>query len=206
MTATTYCSVSDLKARLGITDTADDALVGTAVDGASRAVEEICGRYFWNGTDTRTYVPQSIFGQQLDDIVSVSSFQVDFDGDGVYEQTWVQGTDYVLTVSPGKYNTGTRGEQWPYTGFQVINTTHYVPFMWPWSHQNRIQVTGTFGWPAIPSAVVQATLIAAADLFKLKDAPFGVAGFGEFGVVRVQANPRVMQLLRRYITGQRVGV
>src|SRR6185503_17932331 len=106
MTATTYCSVSDLKARLGITDTTDDTLIGTAVDGASRAVEEICGRYFWNGTDTRTYVPESIYGQQIDDLVSVSTFKVDFDGDGVYEQTWTQGTDFVLTVSPGKYNAG----------------------------------------------------------------------------------------------------
>jgi hypothetical protein len=67
-------------------------------------------------------------------------------------------------------------------------------------------VTGVFGWPAVPANVKQAALIAAADLFRLKDAPFGIAGFGEFGVVRVQANPRVMSLLRRYITGQRVGV
>ena len=54
--------------------------------------------------------------------------------------------------------------------------------MWPWSHQDRIQVTGVFGWPAVPLAVKQAALIAAADLFRLKDAPFGVAGFGEFAV------------------------
>jgi len=63
-----------------------------------------------------------------------------------------------------------------------------------------------FGWPAVPRNVKTASLIAAAQIFRIKDAPFGVAGFGEFGVVRIQQNPQVMWLLRRYITGQRVGV
>lgn len=201
-----YCTPDELKSRLSITDTADDFEITTAVEAACRSIDEICGRYFWRGTDTRTYVPESLYGQQLDDIVSVTTFKVDFDGDGVFEQTWTQGTDYALTVSPGKYNAAAKGEQWPYTGIQVIAASKYIPFVWPWSHQDRIQVTGVFGWPAVPLAVKQAALIAAADLFKIKDAPFGVAGFGEFGVVRVQANPRVMSLLRRYISGSTVGV
>lgn len=205
MTAATYCSADDLKARLSIPDTADDALVSDAVDAASRAVEEICGRYFWNGTDTRTYIPQSVYRQDTDDLVSVTTLKVDYDGDGVFETTWTQGTDYALEVSPGHYNPAAKGEQWPYTGFTILGPK-LIPYTWPWSHLDRIQITGVFGWPAIPSAVRQATLIAAADLFRLKDAPFGIAGFGEFGVVRIQANPRVMQLLKRYISGHRVGV
>lgn len=204
--ATTYCSVADLKARLGITDTTDDAIITEAVDAASRAVEEITGRYFWNAADTRTYVPQSVTRLPLDDIVSVTSLQVDRDGDGVFEETWTQGADYVLEVSPGRYNPSARGEQWPYTEAVVVTGGKLFPFTWMWSHLNRVQVAGTFGWPAVPSAVVQATLIAAADLFRFKDAQFGVAGFGEFGVVRVGQNTMVKNLLRRYISPQRVGV
>ena len=201
-----YCTVEELKSRLGITDTTDDFEVTLAADGACRAIDEICGRYFWRGTDTRTYVPENLYGQQLDDIVSVSSFKVDFDGDGTYEQTWTQGTDFDLTVSPNLYNTGAKGEQWPYTGFVTINTSKFIPFVWPLSHRNRIQVTGVFGWPAVPKNVKTASLLAASQIFRIKDAPFGIAGFGEMGVVRVQAMPQVMWLLRRYITGQRVGV
>ena len=201
-----YCTPDELKSRLGITDTADDFEIMLAAQAATRSVDEITGRYFWRGTDTRTYVPQSIYGQQIDDLVSVTTFKVDFDGDGVFEQTWTLNTDYALTVAPGSYNPGALGEQWPYTGFQVIAASKLAPFVWPWSHQDRIQIIGTFGWPAVPLAVKQAALIAAADLFKLKDAPFGVAGFGEFGVVRVGSNPRVLSLLRRYISGDRVGV
>ena len=201
-----YCTVEELKSRLGITDTSDDFEVTAAVDGACRAIDEITGRYFWRGTATRTYVPESVYGQQLDDIVSVSAFNVDFDGDGVYEQAWTQGTDYALTVSPGQYNAAAKGEPWPYTGFTVIGTGKFIPFVWAWSHQDRLQVTGVFGWPAVPKNVKTASILAAAQLFRIKDAPFGIAGFGEMGVVRVQAMPQVMWLIRRYITGQRVGV
>ena len=200
-----YCTVEELKSRLAIGDTSDDFEITLAVQAACRSIDEITGRYFWRGTDTRTYIPDSIYSQQLDDLVSVTTLKVDRDGDGVYEETWTLGTDYALTVAPGRYNVAAKGEQWPYTGLSILGPK-FIPFVWPWSHLDRIQVTGVFGWPAVPLAVKQAALIAAADLFKIKDAPFGIAGFGEFGVVRVQANPRVMSLVKRYISGQRVGV
>jgi hypothetical protein len=58
----------------------------------------------------------------------------------------------------------------------------------------------------VPLNVKNAALVIGAQIFRMKDAVFGVAGFGEFGVVRIQSNPQVMWLLRRYITGQRIGV
>jgi hypothetical protein len=201
-----YCTVEELKSRLGITDTADDFELGLAAAGASRAIDEITGRYFWRGTGTRTYIPESISRQSLDDLVSVTSLAVDRDGDGVFEETWVQGTDYALEVAPGKYNAAAKGEQWPYTAAVVITGGRLFPYVWMWSHLDRIQVTGVFGWPAVPLNVKNAAIIAGAQIFRIKDAPFGVAGFGEFGVVRVQSNPQVMWLLHRYINGQRVGV
>jgi hypothetical protein len=200
-----YCTVEELKSRLQIGDTADDFEVTLAVQAACRSIDEITGRYFWRGTGVRTYVPESIYMQTTDDLVSVTSLMVDRDGDGVYEETWTQGTDYALTVAPGRYNAAAKGESWPFTGFSILGPK-FIPVVWPWSHLDRIQVTGVFGWPAVPLAVKQAALIAAADLFRLKDAPFGVAGFGEFGAVKITANPRVMSLLKRYINGQRVGV
>lgn len=198
---TLYASVEELKSRLGITGTGDDFELTMAVQAASRDIDEICGRYFWRGADTRTYVPESAWAQPLDDLVSVTTLKMDRDGDGVFEETWTAGTDYALTP----YNPGSTGEQRPYTGFRVTGTK-LIPFTWAWSHLDRIQVTGVFGWPGVPPKVKQAALIAAADLFKLKDAPFGVAGISDLGIVRVQANPRVYSLLGRYVSGQRVGV
>jgi hypothetical protein len=46
--------------------------------------------------------------------------------------------------------------------------------------------------------VKQACLLLAAEILKLKDAPFGVAGFDGFGVVRVGQNRRATALLGPY--------
>src|SRR5215471_8154869 len=124
-----YCSVEELKSRLGITDTTDDFELTLAVEGASSAIDEITGRYFWRGQDVRTYVPESIWRQPLDDLVSVTALKVDRDGDGIFEETWTQGTDYSLEVAPGKYNTAAKGEQWPYTAATVITGGKLFPFV-----------------------------------------------------------------------------
>ena len=55
--------------------------------------------------------------------------------------------------------------------------------------------------------VRRASLMLAIDFFKLKDAPFGVAGFGDYGPMRVMENPTVAGMLRRYIRSRvKVGV
>jgi hypothetical protein len=63
----------------------------------------------------------------------------------------------------------------------------------------EVTVTGVFGWPAVPAAVKQACRLQVARVFKRADSPLGVAGFGEFGVVRVtQLDPDVKALLEPY--------
>jgi len=61
-----------------------------------------------------------------------------------------------------------------------------------------VQVTGVWGWSQVPSGVSQASFILAADLFKMKDAPFGVAGVSDYGVTRIQTNPWLVELLRPF--------
>ena len=201
-----YCSTEELKSRLGITDDADDFELNVAVAGASRAIDEYTGRYFWRGTDVRTYVPETIWRQNIDDLVSVTSLAVDRNGDGVYEESWTQGTDYALEVAPGKYNIAAKGEVWPYTAAVVITGGKLFPYVWMWSNLNRVQVTGTFGWPAVPLNVKTAALLLAPDLFRRKDAPFGIAGVNEFGVLRIQQDPMLQNLIARYRSPARVGV
>lgn len=200
-----YCTAEELKSRLKIEDTDDDFEVLVAVQAASRSIDDITRRYFWRGDDTRTYQPGSIYEVPVDDLVSLTSLKTDHDGDGIFETTWTTG-QYELLVAPGKYNVNSRGEPWPYTRIRAIGIGQYFPVPNLSARMDIIQVTGVFGWPSVPIAVKEAAQIAAADLFKLKDAPFGIAGYGEFGVVRVRQNPRVMQLLRRYMNADSVGV
>jgi hypothetical protein len=110
---------------------------------------------------------------------------------------------------PNTVNVAVAGQQlelWPYTAFTAVNSGKLLPFIYPWRHLDAVQITGVFGWPAVPLAVKQASLIAAADLFKLKDAPFGVAGISDLGAIRVKDNPMITRLLARYMSGDRVGV
>lgn len=202
-----YTSVEEVKDRLGITDTNSDFQLQTAVQAAARAVEGYTGRYFNQITETRTFMPYSIWEQPLDDFVSLSAVAVDMDGDGTYEQTWTQNIDYQTVIGLYEFNLLSTGEARPYTQIRVINAAgggRFFPYIWPFSPLNRVQATGVWGWPEVPFGVKQATMQVAAEFFKLKDAPFGLVGTSEFGVVRVpKQNPYVMKLLQPYIHPRR---
>jgi hypothetical protein len=206
-----YTSVEEIKSRLNITDTASDFELQTAVQAAARAVEGFTGRYFFQLAETRTYVPYSIWELPIDDAVSITALNVDYDGDGVFETAWTAGVDYELAFGMYEFNQMVTGEARPYTLVRVINAAgggRFFPFTWPFSRLDRIQIVGTWGWPQVPYGVKQATMQLAAEFFKLKDAPFGLAGTSEFGVVRVpRVNPYVAKLLSQYIhPRRRVGV
>lgn len=81
---------------------------------------------------------------------------------------------------------------WPF--FKIrLSSGRFVtgPF---WS----FQVTGHFGWAAVPKDVMMSCFMLAAESFKMREAPFGVAGWSEFGAVRVRDIPKVQKLLYPY--------
>lgn len=187
-----YPTVDALKSRLGIgaSDAVDEYELHTACFAASRALEQYCERTFWRtptGT-VRTFVPDDHYHLRLPefcDLVSVATLKTDPDGDGVFETTWAA-SDYQLLPQ----NPAAAPEQRPYTKIRAVGAQLF-PYPHRTGRQDRVEVTGVYGWPAVPMGVKQAALLLAAETFKLKDAPFGVAGFGEFGAVRVRANPMV---------------
>ena len=64
----------------------DDFEIQRAVEDAAAWIEQFTGRYFWNGTGTRTYRNTSIYDMEIDDLISVTQLlATDADGDGVYE-------------------------------------------------------------------------------------------------------------------------
>jgi hypothetical protein len=206
-----YTSVEELKSRLKITDTNDDFELAAAVAAAADAIQGYTGRHFYQLTETRTYPPYDLYELPIDDLVSVSSFKTDQDGDGVFETVWTQNTDYQLAIAENDFNQMATGVPRPYTLVKAINASgggKFFPFAYPFSHLDRIQITGVWGWPVVPQGVRQAALQTAAEIYKLKDSPFGLAGSSEFGVMRIpRQNPYITKLLNQYISGRRrVGV
>jgi hypothetical protein len=199
-----YCGLEELKDRLSIPDNSDDYAAQLAIQAASTWINGYCGNHFYKITETRTFRPHDIWELNIDPLVSVTALNVDTTGNGTFDQAWVQNTDYQLKIGADAYNvyaTGTGGR--PYRKVQVLQAGKWFPFTWPYSHLDRIQIIGTWGWPSIPIPVSQACLTLAAQWFKEKDAPFGVAGVSDFGLVRIQTNPWVTEMLRPYIYHKR---
>jgi gp6-like head-tail connector protein len=199
--------LDELKDRMGITDTADDSQAQIAIQSATQTISDYCGRHFYRITETRTYQPHNIWLLEIDDLISVTAFNMDIDGDGTFETPMVQNVDYQLRYGHNLYNANILGWARPYRQAQIIQTGKWFPFTWPYTHLDRIQIAGTWGWPAVPPPVTEAAFLLAADLLKLKDAPFGLAGNAEFGVLQVRSNPWVSGLLNPYINPRhKVGV
>jgi hypothetical protein len=196
-----YPTVAALKSRMGIkpTDVVDDYEIHHACFTASRSIENVCERHFWRtpaGT-VRTFVPCDQYQLRLpefNDLVLVATLKTDGSGDGTFETTWAA-ADYQLLP----HNPSAAPEPKPYTKVKAVGAQ---TFPVPWTRlarDDRVEITGVFGWPSIPLGVKWASLTLAEEIFAAKDARFGVAGFGEFGAVRVRENPLIGRLLLPYM-------
>ena len=190
-----YCSSEELKSRLRITGTSDDSEVALAVAGASRGVDGYCDRYFFRGTDTRTYVPDDLYWACVDDFVSVTALATDPAG------TTAQGGTFPVSWAapdwqPWPYNPGNLGEPWPYTKIKAVGSKTF-PWVVPQllMRQDRVQLTAVFGWPAVPQAVRTAALITASQLFRAKDIPSGGGVPGQFAAAIIKDNPAIKGIL-----------
>lgn len=193
-----YCSVADLREQLDDEyQKIPDSLIERAINAVSRAIDNYCGfpkRKFWKDLTptTHLYTPDLIDVLYVDDIADGSSLIVVVDGN-----TW--GTDD-YTLHP--LNAGFT----PSFAYTKIVATGSRRFPLNWTGRPTVSITGLHGWSAVPDEVVQSCIIRSTSILKRKDAPFGVAGFGEFGTsVRIRAeDPDVADLLgpyRRYGAG-----
>lgn len=176
--------------KIPVGDTVDDLELEAALTAASSAIELATERQFNRDTSEtpiairRRYQPRLRYLTHIDDLYSTEDLVITSSG-----TTLTLGTDYELEPVNGIYR-GTPG--FPFWKLRPLNrdldTCGYT-----------LEVeTPHWGWEFTPAGVIQATRILTADLFKHKDAPLGVAGFGEFGVVRVRENSTVSMLINPY--------
>lgn len=192
-TSQIYCTLEQLKNRMNVTSTTYDTDMLDAIHAASRDIDEWCQRHFWRTTATRTYAATDSYCLWPGDFVSITTLKTDAAGDGTFETTW-SATDYQLGPVDSQYHAEVR----PYTEVRAIASNTFPIAYSRIGRNDLVQIVGVFGWAAVPVAVRSAALILAEELVKLKDAPFGVAGFGEFGAVRVRQNPKAATLLNPY--------
>jgi hypothetical protein len=160
-----------------------------AVTSVSRQIDGYCQRHFWQTGTVQVGVARRFTASDgyvihlgpFNDLVSATA--VTDDGAAV--------TTYQLeprnVAGP---------ETRPFTSIRRTSGTWTIPTV---DDLAEVTITGVWGWPAVPAAVKQACRLQVARMFKRADSPLGVAGFGEFGVVRVtQLDPDVKALLAPY--------
>lgn len=181
-----YAELSDLKGRLGITDTTDDSIIENVIEAASRAIDRHCHRRFYGVSETRYYTAEHGDALYLpDDLISVTTLKTDEDGDRTYEVTWAT-TDYDLLP----YNAATDGIPYGW-----LETTPDGSYSFPANIKRGVEIAGVFGYvaasTAAPDDVREACLLQATRLFKRKDTPFGLAGSPELGQGRMTTIPKL---------------
>ena len=192
----------DLKELLGISDNVDDNRLTLAADAATQMVQAYCDRHFvqQEAATARVFVASTPWLLEVDDISTTTGLIVktDEDDDGVFETTWAS-TDYQLEPLNGKMG----GQNWPYTRLRAVQSRE-----WPSDYgQAVVQVTARWGWANpdgvdhyLPQPVEQAAQIQGVSIFKSADAPLGIAGFGDIGIMRLRQamHPVAAALLAPY--------
>lgn len=198
-----YVELEDMKKTLNLDGTSYANLdLGEVITAASRKVDDHCDRRFYADTDAnqvRYYTPEVGWELTVDDIVTITTLKTDDGGDGTFENTWTLNSDYV--VDP--LNAAADGEPW--TRLCVHPNGRY---RFPVNYPRSVELTGKFGWTAVPAKVKTATkLVAARYVKRIREAPTGVVGFGMDGaVVRMMSiDPDVEDMLQPFCRRVLVG-
>jgi len=196
-----YASLKDLKSALRIQDSVDDGLLEIALESSSRLIDEYTMRSFYNaGTATRIFVPESKDVVSIDDAISISNVAVSTNFNKTFDLVW-SANDY-QTEPLNNVSDGLDG--WPITRLRAVNTYEF-----PFDEYEvaTVQVTGVWGWSAVPIAVKQASIIQAMRIFKRLDSPLGVISSPDTGYFRVSSriDPDVAMLVNSYRKTRHLG-
>lgn len=161
---------------------ADDVAIQAALDAAHYSAYQYIGRSLEPAStaSARSFVPVAYDVLRIDDCTSITSV-----------------VNNGVTISTADYQTepvGNRDFSGAYHPIEQLRLTSggswYID-----AGKATVTVTATWGWASAPAAGVQAIQILASDILHQRNNRSGVAGFGEFGAVRVRQNPYVAMLL-----------
>lgn len=203
-----YCTQNELKGFVGIptSDSEDDNLLDDAVNAASRQIDAYCGRVFYGDANAtaRKYFATDQYRLQVEDFYTTAGLVVKYDDndDGTFETT-VSATDYqtlpINSVAGGIVT----------TPFYIIELIASSANQWPIDYSSNratVEITAKWGWSAVPEQIRQATQMLASELFAMRNAPLGVAGVGDFGVVNIQQNREITRMIAPFRKGTIFGV
>ena len=202
-----YVTLEEIKTRLGGGDIDEgDTQLGGSITSACRAIDDHCLQTFTTATSAtaRTYEPFDDRCVLVDPFHEVTALVIKTDhaDAGTFTTTWTT-ADYDLDYFGGDWGQSV-GAPWD-------TITAIGSYTFPTRNRRRrsVQVTAKWGWTAPPQAVVESARILSIDLWKRKDAAFGIAtGTVDFGGLRIGRDvvAQVESLLKRYVRTDRGGM
>jgi len=178
-----YIVLADYKVNHGIPDTSEDVTLTRLITRASRAVDRFCFREpgGFAGQSLTKYLDvaptpngRTRISLEVQPLLSVTTFKTDDAGDGVFEVTWTEGTDFLLYPL----------NDLPKREIQVnLRTGRYsLPI-----GQRRVQIVGAWGEAAsVPEPIAEAVELQVSRWRWRLRAPEGVAGNGDVGFVELK--------------------
>ncbi len=157
--ADAYADATTYRSLVSKSDSGEDSEIDTDLKAVSRYLDRVLGRFFTKDARAKarifTHAPQlNPRTLWVDDIaVSPASIKINEDGDGDFaDDTSLASTDYELW--PLNADKGPEPRPW---------TMIYLPEWsgrqrWSNGQPRRVEVTAQWGWPAIPDAIVRATV------------------------------------------------
>ena len=193
-----YCTLAEIKTYIGLTGSGQDANLESAIESASREIDQYCDRIFYvTGSVSQHYTPTNFFEVQINDVSSTTGLVVKLDttDDGTHDKTLTINTDFIVT--PENRANGVSQNQ-PITGLRILDSRSSERF--DPKIINNVKVTGTFGFSAVPDSIKQATFLQATRLFKRKDSPFSTYGNPQTGTGELfnRFDPDALKLIRGY--------
>ncbi len=185
-----YATLAEVKAVLRLTDSADDALLENAIEGASRRIDGYCGTFFYQTAQVINLYPWDSYRISFPDAASITYLKTDDDGDGVFEDTWTVGVDYQL--EPLDHILQSR----PYRKALAIGAKTFPLFSLP--DPPSVQISATWGWPSVPDDVREACVLLSIRGFARYNAALGVVGFNDMAIQVRAVDPDVRDLLSPY--------
>lgn len=188
-----YCTLAEVKASLRLTDSVDDALIEQAIESASRRIDGYCGRWFYKTASTAVplFATNEIILRFPNDLANTTvTIKIDTTGNGTFDTTLVQGTDYILQPTNNVLN------GFPYTQAVMIGGQTFPLYYSP--APPTVEVTGFWGWNAVPNDIKEACILLAMRQFARLNAALGVVGFADMALQVRSIDPDIKDLLSPY--------
>lgn len=193
-----YCTLAELRTWMGDSGSIlPTTVLEDAINATSRMIDQHCDRRFWKDASptTRKYKVTEWDIAWVDDIADASSVIVRTDDldDGSFSFQWAA-SDFELSPYDSDVDSTT-----PYAFYRIhaIGSRSFPVN----DYKRTLQVTALFGWSAVPEQIKQACLMKANMIALRKDSPYGIAGFSEFGVVRINRteDPEITRLISPFV-------